>query len=74
MPNIFAKETAWKLTLFKRAVQQNSDAKWLLLLDSILEDITFCHLMNSNIETQNMYIDRLPTFYQEIFKTWFKTY
>ena len=74
MPNIFAKEKAWKLTWFKRAVQQNSDAKWILLLDSILEDITFCHLMNSNIEKQNMYIDRLPTFYQEIFKTWFKIY
>ena len=30
--------------------------------------------MNKNIETKNMYIDRLPILCQDILKTWFKIY
>ena len=71
MPNIYIKSKAWKLSWLKRAIS-NKNAKWVLLLDTIIGKISFTHLMYTDFIKDNCAIAKLPQFYQNIFKDWVK--
>ena len=65
MPNIYLKVKSWKLMWLKRALA-NEHRKWVAVLNTILKDLNFTDLLQTSPVKENIYIQRLPKFYQNI--------
>ena len=69
MPNIYNKVKSWQFTWLKRATC-NPNSAWVLILDDLLEDISFVDIIKCNKVPQS-YLRALPSFYREILTNWF---
>ena len=69
MPNIYLKVKAWKLMWLKRAIIYEH-RKWVAVLNTILKDLNFTDLLQTSPVKENIYVQKLPKFYQNIIKDW----
>ena len=69
MPNIFLKVKAWQLSWLRRAYL-NPNANWVKVVNSLLTNIRIKDLLSCQV-TDLTCILSLPSFYQNILKTWF---
>ena len=67
LPNISCKIKSWQQSWIKRAAL-NPKSNWVKILDLFLGDITFTDLLYCNNAEEQ--ISKLPSFYQDILKTW----
>ena len=70
MPNIFLKVKAWQLSWLQRAIIKPTN-NWVCVVNELLNNITLQHLVHCELEGDHKLLQKLPTFYKEIFNTWF---
>ena len=66
MPNIYVKIKTWQLMWLKRAFL-GPNRRWVCILDSFLEDISFTHLIHTNYKP-NPYIKKTSVILSHNFK------